>query len=887
MTTARSPKGLSLGARIFLVTALAVALAVGAAVALTYFLGEKVAQESVERSLRRSSSVQSAIMERDLERLRLMAESLARDPVFVSYVAEATGGGLGDELEVDRASLRDQLFEQRDKLGNNGFDFAILLDSWGVVLARTNRPDAFGEDLSAVPLIGQVTENPSPEGAADYWVERDGLYQVAAVSLIQGFEVYGTLVLGFAVDGALANELRQVTGTDLSFLLRSEGRLILVASTFDASHSDELLGVLQDRSGMVTRVLDEGTSVPQVDLELLSSRYRAYLAPLKDLDDTAVAAILGVSSLDEQLSGYRQIQRGLLLAGLGALLTALALSYGLSRRTLKPLRDLTAAAENAAKGDYDTSISIGRGDEVGRLSEAFDSLLSDLREKKELEVYVSDLSRHLPEPSRKGTAKPASAQDMALVALEMRRYAHPRTAKDPTEAMDRLSQDLRRITSVTFSHQGKVEAAAGHRVLLRFEGDQGALRALAAAGELHKLLGTPENAFDQAEPPVFAITVGRAATGSAVWGDQPEAAVLGLPVQQLESLLREAAPGDLLVSRQAQRELVGQLSELGVELSNRPSLLTPQPIFALDPEDASKITMPGARTSVLQSVAPSKKEMTLSAIGPGSTLGERFEILSVLGAGGMGVVYKARDRELDDLVALKTLRADFWGDSQFLDRLKDELKLARRITHPNVLRTYDFGQVDQVPFISMEYVRGMTVRFLLEQTERLPFSAALRLGRQLCEGLAAAHAVGVLHRDIKPENLIIDPAGNLKLMDFGIARPLDRLQEGQTVAGSIVGTPHYLAPEQLKGKPVDARADIYACGVVFFEIFTGGLPFGGSSPLEIITAHLREPPLAPSEVWPEIPPSLERLILHCLEKEPEDRPAAMEDVLRQLEAQRA
>src|SRR4029079_10996219 len=198
----------------------------------------------------------------------------------------------------------------------------------------------------------------------------------------------------------------------------------------------------------------------------------------------------------------------------------------------------------------------------------------------------------------------------------------------------------------------------------------------------------------------------------------------------------------------------------------------------------------------------------------------------------MGVVYKARDRELDDLVALKMMKRELWGDRNQLERLKVELKLARKITHPNVLRTFDFGEIDGIPYISMEYVRGVTLRYLLDQTHRLPYSAARRPVKQLGAGLGAAHAVGVMHRDIKPENLILTPTGNAKLMDFGIARPIERMAPGQTQAGFIVGTPQYLAPEQLQGAPVDVRADIYSTGIVLYEIFTGELPFSAPTAME-------------------------------------------------------
>jgi serine/threonine-protein kinase len=275
---------------------------------------------------------------------------------------------------------------------------------------------------------------------------------------------------------------------------------------------------------------------------------------------------------------------------------------------------------------------------------------------------------------------------------------------------------------------------------------------------------------------------------------------------------------------------------------------------------------------------------TLSGFAPGALMGQRFELLSVLGAGGMGVVYKARDRELDDLVALKMMKRELWGDRNQLERLKSELKLARKITHPNVLRTFDFGEVDGVPYISMEYVRGVTLRYLLDQTHRLPYSAGLRLAKQLCAGLGAAHAVGVIHRDIKPENLILEPTGNAKLMDFGIARPVTRLTPGQTQAGFIVGTPQYLSPEQLQGHEPDIRADIYSCGMVFYEMFTGALPFTGASAMDIAMKHLQVQPAVPSTVWREVPPALDAVILRCLKKDPEERYRSVPDLLRDLEA---
>jgi serine/threonine-protein kinase len=351
-------------------------------------------------------------------------------------------------------------------------------------------------------------------------------------------------------------------------------------------------------------------------------------------------------------------------------------------------------------------------------------------------------------------------------------------------------------------------------------------------------------------------------------------------VQQLESLLREATPGELLLSREVHDELKDAFEQAGYRLAPRRGVVTPMPLFVVSSGMASRLT---SERGVGATVAPSERA-TLSGISPGALLGQRFEVLSVLGAGGMGIVYKARDRELDDLVALKMLKRELWGDASQLDRLKSELKLARKITHPNVLRTFDFGEIDGVPYISMEYVRGVTLRYMLDQTRRLPYSAGLRLAKQLCAGLNAAHSVGVLHRDIKPENLILEPTGNAKLMDFGIARPIERLAPGQTQAGFIVGTPQYLAPEVLQGQEADARADLYSCGIVFYEIFSGELPFDGPSAMDILVKHLREEPAPPSTRWPEIPPALEAAILKCLRKDPEQRYRSVAELLRDLEA---
>jgi serine/threonine-protein kinase len=343
-------------------------------------------------------------------------------------------------------------------------------------------------------------------------------------------------------------------------------------------------------------------------------------------------------------------------------------------------------------------------------------------------------------------------------------------------------------------------------------------------------------------------------------------------------MLREIDAGEIVLSAAVHGEVDGSLRRAGLALEAQRGVLSTQALFRLDAVQAARL-----QGSVPPAAAGGAPLPTLSAIGPGSLLGARFEILALLGTGGMGVVYKARDRELDDLVALKMIKREVAGDRALVERLKSELKLARKITHPHVLRTYDFGDIDGVPFISMEYVRGLTLRAMLEQSGRLPYAAGMRLARQLLSGLAAAHGLDIVHRDIKPENVLLDPLGDVKLMDFGLARPVERIEPGQTQAGWLVGTPHYLAPEQIEGREPDQRADVYACGVVLYEVFTGRLPFGGGNPMEILLQHLNEPPAAPSLYWTEIPRPLEQLLLRCLEKNPNARPAGAATLLAELE----
>jgi serine/threonine protein kinase len=251
----------------------------------------------------------------------------------------------------------------------------------------------------------------------------------------------------------------------------------------------------------------------------------------------------------------------------------------------------------------------------------------------------------------------------------------------------------------------------------------------------------------------------------------------------------------------------------------------------------------------------------------------------------MGMVYKANDLELGETLAIKTLKPEMVAaDSSALERFKSEIKLARRIAHRNVVRTYDLGEIGGQYYITMEYVEGKSLKDLIRERGRLPASVVLPIAKQLCRALEVSHDEGVIHRDIKPQNMVVQGDGVLKVMDFGIARLASRPAEGgHTQAGMVVGTPEYMAPEQLLGDELDVRADLYATGVVLYECLVGKVPHTADTPIALIAKVLEEEPRPPIAVHPDIPQALSELVLAALAKERAHRPSSAADLHTQLD----
>ena len=249
---------------------------------------------------------------------------------------------------------------------------------------------------------------------------------------------------------------------------------------------------------------------------------------------------------------------------------------------------------------------------------------------------------------------------------------------------------------------------------------------------------------------------------------------------------------------------------------------------------------------------------------------KRYELIQLLGRGGMGVVYKARDLVSGDIVALKVIAPEIASHPKAIERFKAELRLARKITHKNVCRVYDLSQFGNIHALSMEFIEGETLRQILRRNETLSVRHGLKLIRQVINALDEAHRQGVVHRDLKPENILVSSGGEVKVMDFGLARSLAENASSPN-PGAILGTPAYMSPEQAEGKQADSRSDIYALGLMLYEMFTGRRAFEADTPIALATKQIYETPVPPTAVEPDLPNHIEGAILRCLQKDPKKR----------------
>jgi eukaryotic-like serine/threonine-protein kinase len=283
---------------------------------------------------------------------------------------------------------------------------------------------------------------------------------------------------------------------------------------------------------------------------------------------------------------------------------------------------------------------------------------------------------------------------------------------------------------------------------------------------------------------------------------------------------------------------------------------------------------------------PAKPQSAVSSssaiFAPGTVVGARYQILKILGQGGMGAVYQARDQELDRTIALKVIRPDLASNAGILQRFKQELILSRNVTHKNVVRIFDLGEAEGTKFITMEFVEGEDLRGVLRHHGKFSARKAVAIIQQVCRALEAAHAEGVIHRDLKPQNIMRDPQGRIVVMDFGLARSLE--SDGMTQTGALVGTLEYMSPEQALGAPLDQRSDLFAVGLIFYELLTGKAPYKADTAIASLMKRTHERAIPASEVDASIPVSLSAIVSKCLERDPKDRYQSATELLRELDA---
>jgi serine/threonine protein kinase/class 3 adenylate cyclase len=438
-------------------------------------------------------------------------------------------------------------------------------------------------------------------------------------------------------------------------------------------------------------------------------------------------------------------------------------------------------------------------------------------------------------------------------------------------------------------HGGTVIKTIGDSVMAEFSQPVAGVRAaIAIQKKLHALNET------LADRERIRLRVG-IHTGPAFRRDHD---VFGDAVNVAARITKHTAPAQILISRAVREVVAGEADLTCIPLGKMTmeGRAEKEDVFEVQWTDPATyrdlreqvtaalargdlVSPPGLRLDDLVAAASQPPAVSATAGGralarelPGqkriSPLPERYEVIGEVGRGGMGVVYKALDRETGELVALKVLMPEIASDEKVLERFKNELRLARKITHKYVCRIHDLYRTPDCSFISMEFVEGESLRSTLNRFGTLSIRKTVQIGQQVCEGLQEAHAQGIVHRDLKPENVILDQNGNVKLMDFGIARSVSVTSTSPDV---VMGTPAYMAPEQAEGKAADSRADIYALGLLLYEMLTGIPAFVGDTPIALAIKQIQENPAPPHLLEPSLPPRIERVILQCLEKKRERR----------------
>jgi serine/threonine-protein kinase len=895
--------------KLFSLTALLIALVVAIAVGITIQRANDIATKTVNASISSAARLFKDFEKQRLGRLALSAQFLGHDPAFVAYMqhamtpeaapaatpvagAPAPAPAPATPLlppEPDYADILDQLAQRKEQLGS---DLMMVLDAHGTLLARTDRPAVSAATRENIadesPLVREIVDDSSLDVVTGVLKSGKQLYHSAVTPLSLGANNVrvGYLVNAYAIDDSFANRIAASTNAGVMF-----------ASNDSLTRSTNAPSVDMQQMSGVSSIIKTGRPMPPSTAQIDRAKYIMTGEPLMSGSQTVGAAVF-LRSLDTELAPFHEIENALLAGGGGALLLAFLLTWLIAKRVTRPIEQLAGIAQAVTAGDYEVHPNIERNDEVGILGRSFAKMITALRDKAELEELYEQMAARSEEREAQGPSRatePAKLDEGTLLVSDLRGL--PAVGEgEPALLLGAVGNVMKMQEREVDRQDGVVREIVGNRLLSIFHGERGVLHAIRAARAINEELSTLS---DVKMSIGVGIATGQFVTGSINLTEESGLAIVG-NAPLLASLFAWHAPnGYAFISYETAQTAGGEILSSSTREQVTLSWI-PQPLAV------ASLPLVNLTTSMMRAVGASTQTgamptmridggtfpgdtapaMPVQDLAPGSTFAGRYKIDQIIGRGGMGVVYKAVDAQLDETVAIKTLPGDVMTRSpEDLERFKREIRLARKITHRNVLRTYDYGEAEGVYFISMEFVRGYTLAELLDEApdHRMAPRVALGVTRQICRGLDAAHEQGIIHRDIKPQNVLIDHKGEVKLMDFGIAR-MAEAHEGMTQAGLIVGTPHYMSPEQVQGKQLDPRSDVYSMGVLIYEMVVGERPFNSSSLTGVLTAHITEMPRPPIERRPEIGRDINGIVMRALAKDPNQRYRSAGELLAELDA---
>jgi HAMP domain-containing protein/predicted Ser/Thr protein kinase len=880
--------------KLFLLTALLIAMVVAVAVGITITRANAIAQETVDRSITGAAKLYDVFESQRLNSLAGATSVLGSDSSFYAYIQTSLPQSAGSAPEspaadpnapapaaaIDYASINDQLIQNRDRLKT---DVMMLLDDQGNLVARTDKLNIAGgvtEDFYERSSLVRTIVDDGTVGVTTGVLPLDGkLFHVAVAPVASGARSVriGYLINGYAMDDEFANRIDAASNAGVMFA--SKDNAVRSANAPSVMPKDVPTGT---------------TSEVNVD----RSRYVVTSRPLRSGSEV-VGNALFLRSLDRELAPFREIEQAMLYGGGAALLLALLFSWLIAKRVTRPISQLAGIAQAVTAGDYSVGPDTRGNDEVGILGRSFGKMIHSLRDKAELEELYAEMAEKSAEvPAVTVRHEPARLDEGTVLVTDLRGLPATVGEGDAASVISAVERAMRLQQAEVGRQDGEVREMSGHRLVSVFRGDRGILHAIRAARAINEDLALHATGSTPMSVGV-GIATGEFVSGSVSLDHDSGLAIVG-NAPLLALLFAWHAPnGVAYVSYETAQAAGAEVLNAATREEVRLKWLSqPLPVAAL-PLVSVTTGMMRATTGTLGAEATVRMGTTEPAatapagtqadLSSGQLFAGRYRIESILGRGGMGVVYKATDAQLDETVAIKTLPGDVMTRSpEDLERFKREIRLARRITHRNVLRTYDYGEAEGVYFISMEFVRGYTLSELMDEAPKrqMPTRAAVGITRQVCRGLQAAHEQGIIHRDIKPQNVLIDARGEVKLMDFGVAR-MAEAPEAMTQQGLIVGTPHYMSPEQVQGQQLDARTDVYAMGIMLYELLAGRRPFESSSLTGILAAHITEKARPPIELRPDVGRELNAIVMRCMEKDPRARYADAGALLADLEQLRA